>query len=174
MTNRTVFFCALLALAGCGPRGPAQTVENYFPLAVGSKWIYTAGGSTMVETLSIAESFLNASGIRVYRRVSDGGGAVYLAYTGGRVMMLTSPDDTVGPSILSEPFEAGATWSWHGAAFIAGTQIGVATPAGNFSECLKVTDPDTFDSYYAPGVGLVKVVDPEGDEVMRLSEYDVK
>jgi hypothetical protein len=168
-------FVFAVLLAGCGPKGPAQTVENYFPLAVGSKWIYTAQGSTMVETLSIAESFLNASSIRVYKRVSDGGGAVYLAYTGGRVIMLTSPDDTVGPSILSEPFEAGATWTWHGAEFrIAGTEIGVATPAGSFSDCIKVTDPDTFDSYYAPGVGLVKVVDPEGEELMRLSEYDVK
>jgi len=129
----------------------------------------------MVETLSITESFLNASNIRVYKRVSDGGGAAYLAYTGGKVIAFSDPGDTTGPVILSEPFEAGATWTWHGAAFrIAGTEIGVATPAGNFSDCIKVTDPDTFDSYYAPGVGLVKVVDPYGEELMRLSEYDVK
>ncbi len=175
MTNRLVLLCVLLALVGCGPKGPAQTVENYFPLALGNQWVYTAEGDTTAETLSINESFVNSSGVRVYKRVSDGPGAVYYSYTGGQVMMLTAPDDTVGPVILSEPFEAGATWTWHGAAFrIAETRIGVATPAGNFSDCIKVTDPDTFDSYYAPGVGLVKVVDPEGEELMRLSAYDLK
>ncbi|GEM_PF-1019841 len=175
MMNRFVLLSFLLAAAGCGPKGPAQTVENYFPLAVGNQWIYTTEGDTAAETLSIAESFLNASNVRVYKRVSDGPGAVYFAYTGGKVIALSNPNDTAGPIILSEPFEVGATWTWKGAAFrITDTEAGVATPAGNFSVCLKVTDPDTFDSYYAPGVGLVKVVDPDGDEVMRLSEYDVK
>jgi hypothetical protein len=173
--NRLVFLCVLLAAAGCGPKGPAQTVENYFPLAVGNQWIYTAEGDSAAETLSISESFLNAANVRVYKRVSGGPGAVYFVYTGGQVMAFTDPDDTTGPVILSEPFEVGATWTWKGAAFrIAGTKIDIATPAGNFTECLKVTDPDTFDSYYAPGVGLVKVVDPEGEELMRLSGYDVQ
>jgi len=175
MTNRLVLLCVLLALAGCGPKGPAQTVENYFPLAVGNQWIYTAEGDTAAETLSIAESFLNASNVRVYKRVSDGPGAAYFTSTGGQVIVLINPNDTAGPIILSEPFEVGATWTWRGATLrIADTKAGVSTPAGNFTECLKVTDPDTFDSYYAPGVGLVKVIDPDGDEVMRLSEYDVK
>ncbi len=176
MTNRYVLFLVLLTLAGCGPKGPAQTVENYFPLAVGNQWIYTAEGDPAAETVMINESFMNSSNLRVYQRASDGPGAVYYAYIDGKViMMLTSPNDTAGPIILSEPFEAGATWTWHGATFrIAATKIGVATPAGTFSDCMRVTDPDTFDSYYAPGVGLVKVVDPEGEELMRLSAYDVK
>ena len=175
MTNRLVLLCVLLAATGCGPKGPAQTVENYYPLAVGNQWIYTAEGDTAAETLSITETFVNASNVRVYKRVSDGPGAVYFTNTGGQVVALIHPNDTAGPIILSEPFEVGATWIWHGETLrIADTKAGVSTPAGTFTECLKVTDPDTFDSYYAPGVGLVKVVDVDGDEVMRLSDYEVK
>jgi hypothetical protein len=173
MTNKLVLLCVLLALAGCGPKGPAQTVENYFPLAVGNRWIYSTGATGTTETISVTESFLNASQVRVYKW--GGEDVLYGSNTGGRVVLRADPDDTTGIIILSEPFEVGAAWAQEGeTSRITDTKAGISTPAGDFTDCIKVSDPDTTDVYFAPGVGLVKVMASNGTEIMKLIEYGVK
>ena len=180
--NRILFLCALLVSAGCRPPGPAQTVENYFPCAAGNRWTYTWGDTTAVFADSIAEVFTNAHNVQVYRWEVGMDDAMYSAYTGGQVVFLDSPDDTLGEVVLKEPFEVGATWPYDPldtslVGRIEDTKAGVSTHAGEFVNCVRVSfrsgGAEEFAFYFAPGVGLVKRTAPD-EEDMELYEYRLK
>jgi hypothetical protein len=180
--NRILFFCGLLACVGCGPSGPAQSVENYFPCAVGSSWTYTWGDTTASFTNTIAEVFTNAHNVQVYRWELGTEDATYSAYIDGQVVFLDAPDDTLGEVVLKEPFEVGATWcsdplDTSTVCRIDETKASVSTHAGEFVNCIKVSTrwdvEEVLAFYFAPGVGLVKRTAPD-EEDMSLYEYDLK
>ena len=182
MRNKILFLCALLVCAGCEPSGPAQTVENYFPCAVGSRWTYTWGDTTDIFTDSIAEAFTNAHNVQVYRWEMGMDDATYSAYIDGQVAFFYVPDDTLGEIVLKEPFEVGATWLYDPldtsmVGRIEDTKASTSTHAGEFVNCVKVSfqseGAEEFAFYFAPGVGLVKRTAPD-EEDMELYEYNLK
>jgi hypothetical protein len=180
--NRILFLCALLVFVGCRPSGPAQTVENYFPCAVGNRWTFTWGDTAAIFTDSIAEVFTNAHNVRVYRWELATDDATYSAYIDGQVVFLDAPDDTVGEVVLKEPFAVGTTWysdllDTSVVSRIEDSKASVSTHAGEFVNCIKVSTQSAGEEevafYFAPGVGLVKRTAP-GEDDMELYEYNLK
>lgn len=106
MIGRFVSVCILLVCAGCRLSGPAQTVENYYPFAVGNSWTCTQGDTTDCDTQKIAEEFTDAHAIHWY-----GWGYTedvdYSAYVNGKIVWSYTADDTLGMVVLKEPFEVG-------------------------------------------------------------------
>lgn len=68
--------------------------------------------------------------------------------------------------------------TYYGRRQIVSAQETVATPAGIFENCLHVRkiehDGDAHDTWFAPGVGIVKSESKIGCETKVLSEYEIK
>jgi len=97
----------------------------------------------------------------------------------GRVVTLREANDASGNVFLSEPFEVGTMWSRWGddTCQIVDVKTSLSVPAGEFQNCLKVslrTGGEEGFFYFAPGVGLVKQINPGQMEAMQLLSYDLK
>lgn len=90
----------------------------------------------------------------------------------------TANDQTV---ILKSPLKKGTVWkNDKETREIAAIDAQVDTPAGNFSDCLKIkiTNADSTSivyQYYAAGVGMVKREFIDGDFIVTstLQEYNI-
>jgi hypothetical protein len=156
-------------------------VENYFPLAVGNQWIYTAAGDTTDnDTRTITGVSTDADSIRWYEW-GYGEDADYTAHIDGKVVFSDVPDETLGVVMLKEPLEVGASWRYSpldtsSLSRIEDTRASASTHAGEFENCIKVWsqfEDEEFVCWYAPGVGLLKVAVPGEDDV-ELYDYDLK
>jgi hypothetical protein len=146
---------------------------DYFPLAVGNRWVYESSEGTETapaveswEVISqrdhtfvvrIQQPFVTTEGVTEYFvSAPDGIGQVSGA-VGSQ-----EPRPSAPRFFLKAPLTAGASWK-NGDGRYAITAVGepVTVPAGSFTDCIEVTrwstgGTATVITLYAPGVGMVQ------------------
>ncbi len=174
--NRSLLLGALIALGGgiLGPRGVwAETsVENYFPLAIGNRWVYESGehsgASSVVESWEVMRQEQNAFVLQITLD-NDNLSSVeeFFVPTPTGIGHLTHPPHSQGTEdgeplfVLRAPLTVGATWDNEDGRYeVTAVQKTVTVPAGTFQNCVEVTHHSksgrvTIVTLYAPGVGVV-------------------
>lgn len=177
------------------PQAAQPSSKDYFPLSQGSTWSYQGAGN---EFASFTREVIFSSANQAQIKESNGGtvsasiyefseNALKRVYFQGEsyqpVNLLTkgfkSNDSTV---ILKEPLQPGKEWTTgSGQRRIAQNDAQVQTPAGTFSNCIKIEISEKNSSaltyeYYAKGVGLVKREFVDGGAIISstLEKYQVK
>ena len=150
---------------------PAVKPGDFFPVATGSSWEYQGEGN---EYASFTRKVLFASGNSAQIREDNGGtvsAAVYklspeavtriffLGEAYGETNYLNSPSNQ-NIVILKTPLVVGTKWTEpNGTREIVDLAASVATPAGSFTQCLKVkisNENSTVYEHFKNGVGMVK------------------
>ncbi|MDH7577925.1 MAG: hypothetical protein QHH75_08905 [Bacillota bacterium] len=172
-------------------QAPAPKPGDYFPLTTGSTWEYAGTGN---EYASFTREVLFAEGNRAQIRESNGGtvSAVVFETTDDAVVRIINREESYEPVnmldneqeeravILKAPLKEGTTWSLpHRESEIIDVDAVVATPAGIFTDCIKVKTTGKYDvifEYFKNGVGLVKREFVSGDTrvTSALEKYEVK
>ena len=148
---------------------PARLARDYFPLAQGAVRKYSSSdvqgkGAFTVEILSVAA----ADGVTTahVRKTVHSEPPRVVEYEVAKNAAGVRSD---GFTEFKLPIELGAKWIVSPRRYwIEALDAVVETPAGKFKECMRVAyliaegDGGSGERYYAPGVGLVKVV--ENDE----------
>lgn len=164
---------------------------DYFPLTRGSVWEYEGSGN---EYASFTREVLFTAGNRSQVREDNGGtvsAAVFettedavvrvinRAESYEQVNMLNSEDEE-RTIILKAPLKIGTRWHQGDLLCeIVATDSAVETPAGVFTDCLKIkkkgSSDDVIYEYYKKGVGMVKREFISGDlrVTSSLKEYRV-
>lgn len=185
LTNGTTYYYVVTAQNMAGESNtsnevnaltPQVTVADYFPLNVGTTWLYKhtdnpgqASETTDEVPLTVTES-TTANDTTWYRLEATpqhdgpfGDGLGDATAAGGKVLLRVYEDlRTSTFVVLQEPLTAGATWPWAtwGTVEIQSISVEVVTPAGTYRNVIKlrfhIPDDETSFFYLAPGVGLVK------------------
>lgn len=176
----------------CGVEAPEQlSLKNFFPASVGSTWKYVGEGN---EYASFVRKALFRDGDRA-QFSEDNGGTVSASifkvtdkeivrtflrgeeYNNENLMKEKANDSTV---ILKAPLKAGTKWKTkEGDREIVATDAVVKTPAGKFSNCIKVSiksENSTMYEYFKAGVGMVKreFVSEGMTVTSTLEKYEIK
>lgn len=165
--------------------------ENFFPVSVGSTWEFLGEGN---EYAAFVRKALFKEGDRA-QFSEDNGGTVSASifkvtekeivrtflrgeeYNNENLMKEKANDATV---ILKAPLKAGTKWKNSGDnREIVATDAVVETPAGKFTDCIKVsikTDNSTMYEYFKAGVGMVKreFVSEGMTVTSTLEKYEIK
>lgn len=177
---------------------------DYFPLAVGNRWIYESSEGTETApaleswevidqrghtfAIRIAQPFVTEEITELFVSTPDGV---------GQVSGESTEQEPLRPApqfFLKAPLQVGASWKNRDGRY-AITMVGesVTVPAGTFPDCLEVTrwsasGTATVITLYAPGVGMVQREErfqilggiggfdapQQGRTVLRLKEWRVK
>lgn len=141
--------------------------NDYFPLAVGRVLEYEAEnasglGALKIEILSVAMKGVVTTA--QCRRTTKWGGEPERVAEFVVVKDAKEVRSDMGTEFVF-PLKLGKKWNRHpNSYFIEALDAEVETPAGRFSDCLKVAyliaggDAGSGERYYAPGVGRVKAV----------------
>jgi hypothetical protein len=170
MNVRTLLPLAALATACAGapaapPRPPASAsgVADFFPLAVGSEWVYRDESPALP-----AERRGQTRTVRILERTPDG---YYRDNERGELRLDGDCLRDRNRRLLCAPMEKGRSWS--SVVSVSSTEryeiaeVGesVQTPAGRFDGCVRVrahnragpTTDHVLEITYAPGVGPVRI-----------------
>jgi len=157
---------------------------DFFPMVVGSTWEYQGEGN---EYASFTRKVLFASGNLAQIR-EDNGGTVsaavfkispeavirifFLGEAYGQTNYLNS-NSNENITILKAPLQVGTKWTEpNGTREIVDLNATVTTPAGSFTQCLKVkiaNENSTVYEYFKKGVGMVKREFISGDTKISSS-----
>jgi len=163
---------------------PAVKLGNFFPVVAGSTWEYQGEGN---EYASFSRKILFTSGNLAQIR-EDNGGTVsaavfkispdavtrifFLGEAYGQTNYLHSPSNE-NIVILKTPLQVGTKWTEpNGNREIVDLNATVTTPAGSFTQCLKVkisNENSTLYEYFKNGVGMVKREFISGDTKISSS-----
>ncbi|MFZ5645330.1 MAG: hypothetical protein ACOY46_17295 [Bacillota bacterium] len=166
-----------------------QIMSDYFPLSVGSLWVYQGEGN---EYASFSREVLFNKGNRAQIREDNGGTVSAMIfevtdnavtriynqaemYDRNNLLDLKPNDNTV---ILKGPLDVGTKWNETGGQReIVDTNAAVDTPLGVFDKCVKVKitgQHSTVFEYFKREVGMVKrEFFSEGNEVSSvLKEFN--
>ncbi|MGE5380718.1 MAG: hypothetical protein ACM3NT_06575 [Methylocystaceae bacterium] len=181
-----------LSFARTGEAKIATGPSKYFPLTVGSYWIYEGTGN---EFASFKRTVVYAQGNRgqIEEAGGDISGSVFLTnqcavtriyfspeqYQRKNLLNATPNDNTI---IINTPLSKGTIWyTREGTRTITSLNTRVETPAGQFKNCLAVKlqgDGYTITEYFAPRIGMVKRVyrSPGNDNEITsaLKKYLIK
>ncbi len=177
MDKRHLF--SFIVVLGCGLRGfgglhaePAGPAD-YFPLAIGNRWIYESSEGTEAapaleawevirqeETnfvLRIKQPYVTSESVEELVAASADGVSSLSREAGDH-----NTQDTASQFFLKSPLTPGATWKNGGGRYaITAIDETVTVPAGTFTNCVEVTrwstaGTATVISLYAPGIGMVQ------------------
>ena len=163
---------------------PAVKLGDFFPVVAGSTWEYQGEGN---EYASFSRNILFTSGNLAQIR-EDNGGTVsaavfkispdavtrifFLGEAYGQTNYLHSPSNE-NIVILKTPLQVGTKWTEpNGNREIVDLNATVTTPAGSFTQCLKVkisNENSTLYEYFKNGVGMVKREFISGDTKISSS-----
>jgi len=173
------------------PSPETKKPGDFFPLSLGSTWEYEGEGN---EYASFSRVVLFSDGRRAQVEEDNGGTvmAVIFEVTDDAVMRVFSrPEQYERKSLLDEPpsestiilkapLKVGTSWQdANGTWRIVQVDASVDTPAGTFTDCIKVEwkgEHSTVTEYFKQGVGMVKrQFESEGSEVTSsLKRYSIK
>lgn len=169
-------------------------VEGFFPLSPGSWWIYHSEDS---DQASYRQDVLYRQGNRAQIRVDNGAATQMKVYCVDRYAItltyaadvrndktercLDSPPNA-NRVLIKAPLKVGTKWISDGWLHeIVSVREQVVTPAGVFSDCLKIraVSPDgttSVDRYHKKGVGVVRTEYKTQDRtiVTNLVDFRVK
>lgn len=164
-------------LANVTPVPVGEGIENYFPCEPGTWLTYKRRGENIIEKIVIDNVQPQGNG----RKLSLSHEKSYKGYSTSQTFELYMSPTSLSKSsvdgsdiLLKAPVAVGTSWTWKEEDSIFKREVtsvtgNVTTPAGVFKDCLVVeftTKTDFADrselvirstSYYAPGVGLVKL-----------------
>jgi hypothetical protein len=175
-----------------------RDLNKYSPLSTGSEFKYKRGSgiSEVRRVVSVVES---SESLSAEIETTSTVGGVPISFH--HVMTQTEAElfvrrDGRRDSLLKFPVSVGVSWDWqegrvHVRRKYVATNATIATPAGEFKNCLKVEmrTRTSFEvdsnlpvevlsyHYFAPGVGLVKVEFPDSvlqDLGIELTSYSLK
>ncbi|MDD3853325.1 MAG: hypothetical protein PHD40_06695 [Syntrophomonadaceae bacterium] len=176
------------------PAEPATVPADYFPVGVNNMWDYLGEGNEYASYImempfvknNQAQTYVDNGGTVAAEIFQIDDNAIIRVFFAGEQYeqenMLesgfTANDQTV---ILKSPLKKGTVWkNDKETREIAAIDAQVDTPAGNFSDCLKIkiTNADSTSivyQYYAAGVGMVKREFIDGDFIVTstLQEYNI-
>jgi hypothetical protein len=160
-----------LVLAGCREDSPTDpeielTLETYFPLSVGNKWVWQETCSTSTSCSTYTDSFYIAekyswNGKNVYRAEGRIMGLVgdRAVYYGKDLRVYSNPpeqDSTSYSVILQEPIEKGHTWKDGFCDYeIISIDATKTVSAGTFKKCIRVSFQTDGYFFCAQNVGLI-------------------
>lgn len=181
----------------------AEGHGEYFPLAVGNRWVYESSEGS--ETVPALESWeiLRKEGRGFVVRIKqpfitfDGVEERLDPVSGGVSRRVRSATSSLTQVLLKPPFTVGAQWQEADGGRSAVTAVGetVTTPAGTFADCVEITrrrkgSQTIVVSTYAPGVGMVQreetfsviyggvggdlSIPAKGRVVLRLKEWKIR
>lgn len=181
----------------------AQGSGEYFPLAVGNRWVYESSeGSAAAPALESWE-ILRQEGREFVVRIKqpfitfEGVEERLDPVSGGLNRRVQSATSSLTQVLLQPPFTVGAQWQEADGGRSAVTAVGetVTTPAGTFADCVEITrrrkgSQTIVVSTYAPGVGMVQreetfsviyggaggdfLTPAKGRVVLRLKEWTIR
>ncbi|SMB83251.1 hypothetical protein SAMN00017405_1018 [Desulfonispora thiosulfatigenes DSM 11270] len=173
------------------PEPVSLTVEDVYPLNPGDSWTLKGEGN---EFAGFEQKVLYREDNRVQTQFNNGGttlGRIY-EYQDGKLKVVFNQEEMYGDEnilkqennvdqvILAEPIEVGNSWESESNIFtIDSLSEKVVVPAGEFSDCIKVTVKSENGNisyvYYKPGLGLVKqeYIGEEYKITEELQEYTV-
>lgn len=147
----------------------ALEAQDYFPHAVGNKWIYS--DSLIAEIIGTA-TLTNGTPVFKFRRLIESQGETdtsfyYQGVSGNTISLYNTLTASSGAILLKSPYTVGTTWPDQGSDAglmdslkIVSINETVFVPAGNFSDCIKVKVFNVNNAayvWYAPNVGFVKI-----------------
>jgi len=179
MQNMPIIRCILVLLAGAACSASSSTAPLppqspcYFPMKVGTKWVYQYGDKETVQVLTAIEAIDGAIIVTVteqrpepdlprYEKIAVSDKGLFVFETCEGVIKVAHKD-----CLLKLPHKAGQTWK---EAPASPTEPGkytsygpelVEVPAGKYQAIRVVleydgTPPDRVTTWYAPNVGMVK------------------
>ncbi|MGI6414021.1 MAG: hypothetical protein GX550_04450 [Syntrophomonadaceae bacterium] len=206
LLSRLGFLCLILFLvAGCSTEQNQAdnnnnkasedpvNIEAYFPLTVGSTWIYQGEGN---EYASFSREVLFAKNNLAQIKEDNGGTVIAMVfqvndeditriYFEGEVynpenLLETNLPQNDNKTIIKAPIEVGTAWETsNGSSEIVDLKAKVDTPAGVFENCLHVQttgDDYLINEFFKEGIGMVKREYITGDfqVTSSLQEYTIK
>lgn len=169
--ERSIFLAAVLALIGLSRPSQAEeaSVEQFFPLAVGNRWVYELQDRTdappVFETWEVVREAHDTFVLRISQsELPMGGFEEFFIPTGIGIKRFARETQNKAdpPFFLKEPLTVGTTWDDEDGTYEI-TALGktISVPAGAFTHCLEVTNrrkggKATVVTLYAPGVGVVQ------------------
>ncbi|MGI6412633.1 MAG: hypothetical protein ACOXZ5_03045 [Syntrophomonadaceae bacterium] len=204
--SRLGFLCLILFLAaGCNTEqnrtdnndnevseAPAN-IKSYFPLTVGSTWVYQGEGN---EFASFSREVLFAKNNLAQIKEDNGGTVMAVVfqvndeditrvYFEGEVynpenLLETNLPQNDNKTIIKAPIEVGTAWETSdGSSEIIDLKAKVHTPAGVFEDCLHVQTTGNdylINEFFKEGIGMVKREYISGDfrVTSSLQDYTIK
>ena len=175
-------FFATLAPAAPVPKHLLKNQEPvyYYPTTVGAKWVYDEPGGDRVLVVSEVKDRKGAKVVTVVEENVNGPfvrEVIAVSEVGLARLSMGSATFDAPQAMLQSPFRVGTTWqvkapAVDGAKTIAAVER-IKIPAGTF-EAVRVdantsfggAAPLIYSTWYAPGVGLLKIT--EGNKVHLL------
>jgi hypothetical protein len=167
-----IAFLTFIALIMSSPLAVADeaAVAQYFPLAVGNRWVYevhdrTDGAPPAVEQWEVIRADQGAYVVRIRHSDLPTGGfeeSFIPTDDGIKRVARETKDKAHPPHFLKGPVRVGTKWEDEDGTYeITATDKTVTVPAGTFAHCLEVTNlrrggKATVITLYAPGVGVVQ------------------
>jgi hypothetical protein len=173
------------------PQAEENEISEYFPLTQGSTWKYKGEGN---EYASFSREVLFTEGNKAQIREDNGGTVSAAVFTISENDIIRTffqgeaygetnfldEEPTENTVILKTLLEKGTKWEEpNGIREIESIDETVETPAGEFTDCIKVkitSTGSTLYEYFKAGVGMVKREFISGDTKVTssLEEYDIK
>jgi len=159
----------LLCMPGCSPRtvqapaGPPPAAwYRYFPAVVDAQWVYQLVVSeSSKDTLQLLQTRINEVTADRIAVMSGSSPVLYMVANDGLIKAKS------GNYFLKYPLTPGNRWpitlgGVAGEAVIVANDQSITTAAGTFEDCLLVEerpggDPVVLRTWYAPGVGVVRM-----------------
>ena len=173
-----LLLCLIAGLAGCKTffhLDPLRAPEDFYPLAIGNRWIYQDSTGTEIEeviTDHIGEYFYNGR-----TRLGTSHAKLGVMQANFHKGIARSPR-----YLIRKPLTLGAIWRAEDLVYeVTDTQKRVQVPAGIFENCLEIRvrhrrefitnrEKGVLETYvtvtFAPGVGPVEWVTRQGDRVI--------
>ena len=163
---------------------PAVKLADFFPVVAGSTWEYQGEGN---EYASFSRKIVFTSGNLAQIREDNGGTVTASVYkiSPNSITRIYNLAEAYGPTnhlksppnenlvILKTPLQVGTKWTEpNGTREIVDLKATITTPAGSFTQCLKVKISDknsTVYEYFKSGVGMVKREFISGDTTISSS-----
>jgi hypothetical protein len=160
------------------PKDPT-TVSTYFPALVGMRWVYDQEGRDLVLEVTGVKTEVGKTVVTMSHSSKGDRVNTYLITADG-VFDRGTARFVFDPPLrkLKLPLTAGDTWDHeeplleglrsHAGKVTVGKEESVEVPAGKYAAIpvvLEVTE--TYTSWYAQGVGLIKLKYPTGSRVLK-------
>lgn len=197
--NIKIYLLTFLLLFTTGTIGCSNSDNNeiraFFPITVGSNWHFEGSGNEFAEFNQFVSYRLDdkvqfnivnpgTSSKAIYTISEDAITRILLeheSYEDENLLEIgfEANDNTI---ILRTPLKEGTTWEVPGGTReIVAVNANIITPAGNFTDCIKIKclydDSESINyEYYQRNVGLVKkeFIDNEFKVTSSLKEYTIK
>lgn len=197
--NKKTFVLSLIIFLIIGTVGCSNSKDNnltaYFPITVGSNWYFEGVGNEFAE---FTQTVAFKQGDKVQININNGGTSSKAVYTISqdaitRILLVhesyedenflemgrDTNDNTI---MIKTPLKTGTKWEVPGGTReIVEVNTNIITPAGNFTDCIKIKC--LYDNsnginyeYYQKNVGLVKkeFIENEFKVTSSLKEYTIK